>query len=76
MAYTPSNEERVQWTISLLNISPNDRVLEIGFGPGFAIELISKIATEGLVVGVDHSEVMVRHASKRNARAIRDGKVV
>jgi SAM-dependent methyltransferase len=28
-----------------------------------------------MVAGVDHSAVMVRHASKRNARAIRDGRV-
>jgi ubiquinone/menaquinone biosynthesis C-methylase UbiE len=60
----------------LLDIQPNDRLLEIGFGPGIAVELASKIASEGFIAGVDHSEVMVRQASKRNARAIRDGQVV
>lgn len=75
MARTPSNKDRIQWTISLLDIKPDDRILEIGFGPGFAIELISKIASEGFIAGVDHSEVMIRHASKRNARALREGKV-
>ncbi len=75
MARTPSNKERIQWTISLLDIKPADRILEIGFGPGFAIELLSKIASEGFIAGVDHSDVMVRHASKRNAGAIREGKV-
>jgi len=49
--------------------------LEIGFGPGFAIDQVSKIVSEGFIVGVDHSEVMVKHAGKRNARTIRDGKV-
>ena len=76
MALTPSNQDRIHWTISLLDIRPDDRLLEIGFGPGFAIELVSKIASEGFIAGVDHSEVMVRQAGKRNARAIRDGKVV
>jgi cyclopropane fatty-acyl-phospholipid synthase-like methyltransferase len=76
MTYTPSNQERIHWTISLLNIKPDDRLLEVGFGPGFAIELVSKMASEGFIVGVDHSEVMVRQASKRNAKAIHDGKVV
>jgi SAM-dependent methyltransferase len=76
MAYTPSNHDRIRWTISLLDIRPDDRLLEIGFGPGFAIELISKIASEGFIAGVDHSEVMVRQGGKRNAKAIRDGKVV
>src|SRR5262247_3196461 len=39
MTYRPSNQERIHWTISLLNITPADRLLEVGFGPGFAIEL-------------------------------------
>jgi len=75
MAYTPSNQDRIRWTISLLNIKPDDRLLEIGFGPGLGIELASKITPKGFVAGIDHSEVMVRQASKRNARAIREGKV-
>jgi len=76
MARTPSNQDRIHWTISLLDIKPDDRILEIGFGPGIAIELVSKIASEGFIVGVDHSEVMVRQASRRNDRAIRGGKVM
>lgn len=76
MAYRPSNKDRIRWTISLLNIKPDDRLLEIGFGPGFAIELASRVATEGFIAGVDHSEVMVRHAGKRNARALQAGKVM
>jgi len=76
MAHTRSNQDRIRWTISLLDIRADDRLLEIGFGPGFAIELVSKIASEGLIAGVDHSEVMVRQAAKRNGRAIRDGKVL
>jgi len=76
MANTPSNKDRIHWTISLLDIKPNERLLEIGFGPGFAVDLVSKIVPEGLVVGIDHSEVMLRQASKYNARAIREGKIV
>jgi SAM-dependent methyltransferase len=75
MARSPSNNDRSRWTVSLLDIKRDDRLLEIGFGPGIAIELASKMATEGFVAGVDHSEVMVRQATKRNAAAIRDGKV-
>jgi ubiquinone/menaquinone biosynthesis C-methylase UbiE len=75
MANTKSNTERTRWTLSLLDLQPEDRVLEIGFGPGIAIELASEMAPHGLIVGVDHSEVMFRQASRRNRRAIRDGKV-
>ena len=76
MARTPSNNDRIHWTISLLDVRPQDRILEIGFGPGIAIELLTKITPESYVAGFDHSEVMVRQAAKRNAKAIRDGKVV
>lgn len=76
MARTPSNLDRIRWTLSLLDVKPNDRVLEVGFGPGVAIELLSKIATRGFVAGIDHSDEMVRHATKRNADAIRGGRIV
>jgi SAM-dependent methyltransferase len=75
MARTQSNNERIHWTLSLLDITPRDRLLEIGFGPGIAIELASGMATEGSVAGVDHSRVMLRHATKRNYKAIRQGRV-
>lgn len=75
MANTKSNTERTRWTLSLLDLAPADRVLEIGYGPGIAIELASQRVSTGLVVGVDHSDVMLRHASRRNRRAIADGKV-
>jgi SAM-dependent methyltransferase len=75
MAHTPSNLDRIQWTISLLELKPNDRVLEVGFGPGQAIQLASKIAVSGFVAGIDHSEEMVRQATKRNGEAIRRGRV-
>lgn len=76
MARTPSNRDRLHWTLSLLDIRPDDRLLEIGFGPGLAIEAASRIATKGFVEGIDHSGVMVRQASRRNSQAIRAGKVI
>jgi ubiquinone/menaquinone biosynthesis C-methylase UbiE len=64
-----------QWTISLLNIQPKQRILEIGFGPGVSTQLASAKASKGLVSGIDHSQTMVRVASQRNAMAIRDGRM-
>lgn len=75
MANRPSNIERNDWTLSLLNLKPTDKVLEVGFGPGIAIEKATYIAQQGLIVGVDHSETMLHQASKRNAVAIRQGRV-
>jgi SAM-dependent methyltransferase len=50
-------------------------VLEIGFGPGIAIRELARRAADGRVCGIDHSEVMLRQASRRNADAIRRGAV-
>jgi SAM-dependent methyltransferase len=75
MARRPSNLDRIRWTLSLLDVKPSDRVLEVGTGPGVAIELLSKIATEGYVAGIDHSDEMVRQANKRNAEAVQTGRV-
>jgi ubiquinone/menaquinone biosynthesis C-methylase UbiE len=75
MALRSSNRKRNVWAVSLLGVAPTDRVLEIGFGPGIAIRELSGRATHGLVCGVDHSEVMVRQATKRNRDAVRAGRV-
>ena len=75
MATRGSNRERNIWAVGLLDVQPHDRVLEIGFGPGVAIQEFARRATSGLVVGVDHSEVMVQQARKRNAAAVRAGRV-
>src|SRR5918994_1722604 len=75
MAHRGSNRKRNVWAVGLLDVQPDDRVLELGFGPGIAIGELARRATRGLVVGVDHSEVMVRQASRRNAAAVRNGRV-
>jgi SAM-dependent methyltransferase len=75
MALRSSNRKRNIWAVGLLGVKPTDRVLEIGFGPGIAIRELSRRATHGLVCGVDHSAVMVRQATRRNAAAVRAGGV-
>lgn len=75
MALRPSNRLRNAWAVSLLDVAPTDRVLEIGFGPGIAIRELSRRVTRGLVCGVDHSAVMVRQAARRNAAAMSAGRV-
>lgn len=75
MANRSSNIERNDWTLDLLDLKPDDRVLEIGFGPGIAIEKASRIVTSGLIVGIDHSQTMLQQASRRNALAIDQGRV-
>lgn len=64
-----------RWVVDLLDVRPDDRVLEVGFGPGVAIELIAERARSGFVAGVDPSDVMLRRAARRNHEAIRQGRV-
>jgi SAM-dependent methyltransferase len=63
------------WLIRLLEIGPEDRVLEVGFGPGVAIELLAARATDGFVAGIDPSDVMVGQARSRNRSAVEQGRV-
>jgi SAM-dependent methyltransferase len=74
MAHRPSNRQRNRWVLTLLAVRPADRVLEIGCGPGLAVAGLAR-AGAGHVYGVDHSAVMLRQASRRNAAAIRAGRV-
>jgi ubiquinone/menaquinone biosynthesis C-methylase UbiE len=67
----PAND----WITDLLEVGPDDRVLEVGFGPGLAVERNAARATRGLVAGVDHSELVVRKALRRAGRAAREGRV-
>ena len=64
-----------KWTISLLDIQPGHRILEIGFGPGISTQMASDKASKGFVAGIDHSRTMVQAASQRNADAIRSGRM-
>ncbi len=68
LANRPSNRKRNAWTIELLGLEPGERVLELGCGPGVAIELA--LAKGARVLALDHSAVMVREARRRcGARA-------
>ena len=69
------NRDRTRWTVGLLDIQPRDQILEIGFGPGVGIELCAALAREGRVAGVDYSQAMLADAVRRNAAAIRAGRV-
>lgn len=48
MAHRHSNQQRNLWAVSMLEVRPTDRVLEIGFGPGVAIAELAGRATQGL----------------------------
>lgn len=73
MGHRPSNVRRNRWVVSLLDLSPTDSVLEVGFGPGVALGELARLVPRGYVCGIDRSEVMVGQARRRNAAAVRSG---
>jgi ubiquinone/menaquinone biosynthesis C-methylase UbiE len=61
--------------IELLELDPRANVLEIGFGPGVALERLLEAVPEGHVTGVDPSAVMHHHARERNTAAVKEGRL-
>ena len=68
-----TNGPYAAWVVDLLDVQPHDAVLDVGFGPGTAIQLLARSAK--CVRGVDPSAEMLRQASARNASAIDAGRV-
>src|SRR5262249_5378637 len=68
-----TNWRHAAWAIKLLQVRRQERVVEIGFGPGVAIQLLADKVSH--VAGVDPSCMMLRQAEQRNAAAIRGGRV-
>jgi ubiquinone/menaquinone biosynthesis C-methylase UbiE len=69
------NRERNAWAVDVLNAQPGDDVLEIGFGPGLAVERLVEAVGSGTVAGVDRSAIMVAAARSRVAEAVAAGRV-
>ncbi len=75
LANRPSNRRRNLWTVELLQLAPHHRVLEIGCGPGLALQACAAKVSKGHVVGVDHSAVMIGQAWARLDGALKKGRV-
>ena len=67
------NNKQNDWVLSLLNLRPADRVLELGFGTGKTLKKVSKIVTTGRIYGVDSSETMYAAASRLLDKEISSG---
>jgi ubiquinone/menaquinone biosynthesis C-methylase UbiE len=70
------HKPETEWTLSLLDIAPGDRVLEIGFGAGRALELVGQQASHGYIAGIDVSRTMLSSARRRNATAVAAGRML
>jgi ubiquinone/menaquinone biosynthesis C-methylase UbiE len=61
------------FALDLLELSPTDRVLEVGFGHGATVARIAAVVAEGFTAGIDPSEQMCRAALRRNRGGIDRG---
>ena len=72
---TPKTIAHARWTADLLDIQPEDQIIEIGFGNGANIKLLLQRAVRGSVTGAEISKTSIEMASKKNAKAISEGTV-
>jgi ubiquinone/menaquinone biosynthesis C-methylase UbiE len=61
--------------IEVLDVRPGDDILEVGYGPGGFIRLLSERTDAASIRGVDPSPEMRDQASRHNRKAIRAGRV-
>ena len=64
-----------EWVVSLLDLQPDHVVLELGFGPGKALEVAERLVTNGRLCGLEMSPTMMDQASRLNREAIQKGKI-
>ena len=61
--------------LDLLDLAADDDVLEVGFGHGRTLAEAARRVTRGHLAGIDPSEVMLQIARRRNAAALRGGRM-
>jgi protein-L-isoaspartate O-methyltransferase len=67
---------RIKWAVDVLDVQPQDQVLEIGCGPGYAADLICARLERGRLMAIDRSESGVDRTKRRNAKHLESGRLV
>ena len=68
--------ERIRWAVETLAPAPDDRLLEIGCGPGVAVGAVCDRLTGGRLVAIDRSATAVARATRRNQAHVAAGRAV
>jgi cyclopropane fatty-acyl-phospholipid synthase-like methyltransferase len=75
LALTLKNRKRLNWAAEVLDVQENDSIMEMGCGPGVAVELIASKLVSGHITAFDRSPLMTKMAISRNRRKIQRGTV-
>jgi len=70
------NQRLNAMAIDWLDVQPGDDVLEVGSGPGHALELLVERTAARTVTGLDPSPEMIEQATARNRQAAEAGRVI
>ena len=68
-----NHEGLAQWSVSHLDVSGDDMILDIGCGGGINVQRFLKM-TDGKVFGLDYSSLSVERSSELNSSSIAEGR--
>jgi len=68
------NKAMYKNTVSVIGLSSDENILDIGYGNGYLLKCVYK-KTKANLYGIDISEDMKIQATKRNKKALSDGKL-
>jgi SAM-dependent methyltransferase len=66
--------ERLVWAVDVVDVQPDDHVLEVGCGHGVAVSLVCDRLVGGTVLAIDRSAKMIEMAARRNAVHVAAGR--
>jgi trans-aconitate methyltransferase len=66
---------RIRWAVDLMDVQPDDQILEIGCGPGAGAEAICARLETGRLFAIDRSESGVDRTKRRNAKYVEAGRL-
>lgn len=70
-----TNKQDQEDVLGVLDVRPQDRVLEVGYGPGGLLRLLTTRTEAGVIRGVDPSAEMRQAATRANRGAVRTGRL-
>ena len=70
-----NNQKNYDRLISALDLQPQNKLFEIGYGPGIGIRMVAERCATCTIHGIDFSKLMYNRASKYNKQLIETGRV-